>query len=315
MSLPKYLTTVFCALFITIGAASGQEEKVYGEVGRSVSFGATSLNPPVSSIIWKQKSELVIKAIEWDEADGVNAPNPRFKDITTLDNTTGQITITTLKSEHSGIYTIDINSKEQGKRFMLEVLPPLPKPVIKIDRPDENSVFVYLICEYSETIIWYNSAGEKLDVKDHIPKGKFITVHKNGHPDDYYTCTIKNEVSEKTSDKVFRRDLFEEGGSPWIVPVVILILILVLIIVFVILYKVWETFHKIVHNNLKDTPCIVILNLLDGKNSEDIQSGEESTKMTNAQPDGEPTDAQPDGEPTDPKPLESGEQNENSPKK
>ncbi|XP_026120779.1 uncharacterized protein LOC113100124 [Carassius auratus] len=143
----------------------GQEEKVYAEVGGKVSFGATSLNQQqlnVSSIIWKQRNEPVIKAIEWDTEDGVNVPNPRFKDITTLDKETGQITITNLKFEHSGLYTIDINGKEQEKIFKLEVLPPVPKPVIKIEKIEVNPDAVYLICEYSETIIWNNSTGETL---------------------------------------------------------------------------------------------------------------------------------------------------------
>ncbi|XP_026060542.1 uncharacterized protein LOC113044620 isoform X2 [Carassius auratus] len=309
----KYSTTVIYALFITIGAASGQEEKVYGEVGDKVSFGATSLAPSLSSIIWKQRNGgSVVKVIEWDEADGVSAPNPRFKDITTLNETTGEITITNIKSEHSGMYTIDINSKEQEKKFNLKVLAPVPKPVIKIEikvNPDA----VYLICEFSETIIWKNSTGGTLQGSPQSPKGEFIKVEKQGNPDFFYTCTLENALRNSTSDPVYERDLFKDtqlekgaakrndGGSPWIVPTVI---ILILILAPIILYKVWEKFHKIVHDNFKDTPCIgAILKRLDGKNSEDIQSVEESTKMTinvDAQPGGESTvngDPQPGGEP------------------
>ncbi|XP_052401651.1 uncharacterized protein LOC127948880 isoform X2 [Carassius gibelio] len=110
----------------------GEEVKVFGEVDRSVSFGATSLNPPVSSIIWKHRNGgYVEKVIEWDVDDGFSIPNARFKDITTLDEKTGQITITHLNAEHTGEYTIDINSKEQKPRFTLEVLAPVLKPVIK----------------------------------------------------------------------------------------------------------------------------------------------------------------------------------------
>ncbi len=91
-------------------------------VGDTVSFRPDKLGSPVTSITWKQKNgEVVIKAIEWDD-EGVNTPNPRFKDITTLDKETGLITITKLTVEHSGLYTIDINSKEQQQRFTLEVM-------------------------------------------------------------------------------------------------------------------------------------------------------------------------------------------------
>ncbi len=52
----------------------------------------------------------------------ISIPSQRFKDITTLDEKTGQITITNLKIEHSGLYSIDINSKDQEQRFTLEVM-------------------------------------------------------------------------------------------------------------------------------------------------------------------------------------------------
>ncbi|KAL0150338.1 hypothetical protein M9458_054340, partial [Cirrhinus mrigala] len=93
------------------------------EVGDTVSFHPTNINPSVTSIIWKQRSSngSVVKVIEWDD-DGFNTPNPRFEGITTLDEKTGQIDIINLTVEHSGVYTIDINSKEQEQRFSLKVI-------------------------------------------------------------------------------------------------------------------------------------------------------------------------------------------------
>ncbi|XP_042571929.1 CD48 antigen-like [Cyprinus carpio] len=218
MSALKYWTTVICALFTVIGAASGEDVNVFGEVGGTVSFSPTSLPPPKSGIIWKQEKGVEkVKAIEWDTEDGFDIPNPRFKGITTLDEKTGKITITKLKFEHSGLYTIDISSKEQEQRFNSEVLALLPKPVIKIEKIDINPNAVYLKCEYSEKIIWKNSAGETLKGTIQSPKGELITVEKKGNPDVFYTCTLKNAVSERTSDPVYERELFEESGSVWIV--------------------------------------------------------------------------------------------------
>ncbi len=91
-------------------------------VGETVSFRPDKLGSPVTSITWKQINGGVAKAIEWDVDDGFSIPNQRFKDITTLDEKTGQITITKLTVEHSGLYTIDINSKEQQQRFSLTVM-------------------------------------------------------------------------------------------------------------------------------------------------------------------------------------------------
>ncbi len=92
-------------------------------MGGTVSFRPDKLGSPVTSFTWKQiNGVMVVKAIEWDIDDGFNIPNPRFQSITTLDDKTGQITITNLKVEHSGHYTININSREQEQRFTLTVM-------------------------------------------------------------------------------------------------------------------------------------------------------------------------------------------------
>uniref|UniRef100_A0A672RN16 SLAM family member 7-like n=1 Tax=Sinocyclocheilus grahami TaxID=75366 RepID=A0A672RN16_SINGR len=284
MSPLKYWTTFVCAVFIAIGAASGEDVKnVFGEVGGRVSFRPASLNPPVSSIIWKHRNSIgvVVKATEWDE-DGFNTPNQRFKGITRLNKETGEITITDLTVEHSGLYTIDINSKEQGQKFNLEVLAALPKPEIKIDKIEINPNAVYLMCEYSEMIIWKNSAGETLKGSPQSPKGELLKVEKQGNPEVFYTCTLKNAVRESTSDPVYERDLFEESGSWWIVLIVLFLILIALLIVFVVLYKFWPQFQKIVDSNLKGKPCIgAILDCLDGnKKNEDKPCEERTAKST-----------------------------------
>uniref|UniRef100_A0A8C1ELE4 Si:ch211-132g1.3 n=1 Tax=Cyprinus carpio carpio TaxID=630221 RepID=A0A8C1ELE4_CYPCA len=247
MSLRCLMLVVICVVFITTETVSGQEVNVFGEVGGTVSFGSTSINPPVSSIIWKHRKSTgrVVKVIEWDVDDGFFTPDLGFRGITTLNEKTGEINITKLNFEHSGPYTIDINSKEQQQRFNLEVLARVPKPEIKIEKTEMKPNAVYLKCEYNETIIWKNSAGETLKGSPHTPKGELITAEKQGNPDVFYTCTLKNAVSESTSDPVFERDLFEESGLWWIALIVIPVLILAL---FVLLYKFWTKSHKKQYN-------------------------------------------------------------------
>uniref|UniRef100_A0A8C2HV08 Si:ch211-132g1.3 n=2 Tax=Cyprinus carpio TaxID=7962 RepID=A0A8C2HV08_CYPCA len=117
---PRCLMLVaVCVVFISTEAVSGEDVKK--AEGDEVSFRPARIDRPVSSIIWKHRGSRYIKAIEWDAEDGFDIPNPRFKDITTLDEKTGEITITKLTVEHSGIYTIDIDSKEQEQRFNLTV--------------------------------------------------------------------------------------------------------------------------------------------------------------------------------------------------
>ncbi|XDV14458.1 hypothetical protein PO909_014703 [Leuciscus waleckii] len=152
-------------------------------VGDEVSF------RPVTSIIWKHRSnsDTIVKVIEWDD-HGARIPNPRFKGITTLDTETGQITITNLTVEHSGVYTIDINGKEQEHRFILSVGEPVPKP----EKSAANPNVVYLRCENSDEVIGKCSAF-------HL-KGESITDKNEGNPDNFYTCTPDNSASKETSD-------------------------------------------------------------------------------------------------------------------
>ncbi len=92
-------------------------------LGDEVSFRPDKVVPSITSITWKQRNGvIVVKVIEWDIDDGVSIPNQRFQGITTLDEKTGQITITNLTVEHSGLYTIDINNREQEHRFSLTVM-------------------------------------------------------------------------------------------------------------------------------------------------------------------------------------------------
>ncbi|KAK9980492.1 hypothetical protein ABG768_000097, partial [Culter alburnus] len=84
----------------------------------------------------------------------------------------------------------------------------VPKPVIKIESSDNPDV-MYLRCEYNEKIIWKNSAGKTLKSSPITPTGQSITVIKYGNPENFYTCTLKNAVSEETSDPVYERDLFK----------------------------------------------------------------------------------------------------------
>ncbi|XP_067298368.1 uncharacterized protein [Pseudorasbora parva] len=208
MSLRR-LMVVSVVVFFTTEAVSGED--VMKAVGDQVSFRPDKPLPPsVSSIIWKHRRGTdVIKAIEWDVEDGFKTPNLRFKDITTLDKETGQITITQLNFNHIGVYSIDLNSKEQEQRFTLTVKERVPRPVIELEKTSNPDV-VYLTCKYNEMIIWKNSAGETLKGSPISPIGESITVEKNGNLENFYTCTLDNGVSQETSAPVYERDLFKE---------------------------------------------------------------------------------------------------------
>ncbi|XP_073722367.1 titin homolog isoform X3 [Misgurnus anguillicaudatus] len=77
-----------------------------------------------SSITWKYTGGgEVIKVIEWDnDFKTLESLDPKFKTRVALDKTTGELTIRDLQLEHTGLYTIEINNKEQEKKFTLTVM-------------------------------------------------------------------------------------------------------------------------------------------------------------------------------------------------
>lgn len=83
-----------------------------------------SIAPSTTSIIWKHRNNagIVVKVIEWDRDDGsFDIPNANFKSHARLDKDTGELTLRNLQLKHTGVYTIDIDSKEQRKQFSLTV--------------------------------------------------------------------------------------------------------------------------------------------------------------------------------------------------
>ncbi|KAK7162282.1 hypothetical protein R3I94_004819 [Phoxinus phoxinus] len=278
MLLRRYFVIAICGVFIAAGAVSGEE--VVKAVGDQVSFKLDTIVPSVTSITWKHiKDGVTVKAIEWEEGETTTTPNPRFQGITDLNKETGQITITKLTLEHSGVYTIDISGKEQTQKFTLTVMEPVPKPEIKIEQSSSPGV-VYLRCEYDDKIIWKNSTGEIL-AGAKITKGESLTVKKNGNPENFYTCTLENAASRKTSERVYETDLFKDessGGSSAVIIVICIILVLLVIgiICAVFLYKRNKKFQKSVDATF---PCIK------GPDTEDKDVNGRYTKASTKGPD------------------------------
>ncbi|XP_073722369.1 titin homolog isoform X5 [Misgurnus anguillicaudatus] len=119
-----------------------------------------------SSITWKYTGGgEVIKVIEWDnDFKTLESLDPKFKTRVALDKTTGELTIRDLQLEHTGLYTIEINNKEQEKKFTLTVMDVDIKAVVggevhfKPDIPAATSL-------KDTTITWkYTGGGDVMNV-------------------------------------------------------------------------------------------------------------------------------------------------------
>ncbi|RXN06654.1 lectin-like protein [Labeo rohita] len=208
----------------TVSSVTGKDEMK--AVGDEVSFRPTNINPPVTSIIWKHRSSsgVVVKVIEWDD-DGFAIPNQRFKGITTLDEKTGQITITKLTVEHSGVYTIDINSKEQEQRFSLEVIGfaagrtnvtvRCPKPTsCNVDGFEKHwyKMDNYCVRYYNQPL---NFSDAEFSCREKAPGAHLVSVHNKKHNE------ILLDIVKKFNPNNLRIwlgafELFQSGKFLWL---------------------------------------------------------------------------------------------------
>lgn len=258
MFLLRYSAAALCLVF-ALGAVSGEEVKAVGE---EVSFTPVTPITARDSIIWKHisTSGAVTKAIEYDE-DGVNIWNDNFKGITSLDKTTGKITIKNLTPFHTGVYTIDINSKEQTQRFSLTVKERVPEPTIKEEKSSDSKA-AYLTCKYDESvtmelsIIWKNSTGETVKTFTSNQQSQSITVYRTENPENYYTCTLDNIASRATSNKVTVEQLFKEESSSGPGLTISLVLLFIFGLISAILAALYKL-NSTVRNFFKEhVPCL-----------------------------------------------------------
>ncbi|XP_057187429.1 uncharacterized protein LOC130552827 isoform X2 [Triplophysa rosa] len=266
----KMLLGCRCALFVALICAVSGVSAQYVKVGGEVRFKPNPTLSSGSTITWKFKavSGSVFRVIEFDHGESSTPQNPLFKDNAEADKNNGELTLKKLTKDHSGLYYFEINSKEQAQKFTLNVLEEVQQPELQLTPASDPNVAMYLECQYEATIIWKctnkdtpgagSLNGQKI--------GESIIFERTRNPDACCTCTLKNEVSEKTSLPMCERDIFPEESNAGLVAGILsaLILILILICVFIALYLCWDSFHDDVHRKCGAVLCLgAMLGVLD----------------------------------------------------
>lgn len=84
------------------------------------------------------------------------------------------------------------------------------KPQIKTEHTSNPDKAVYLECLYNGTIIWNctNRETPTPTSPNNQKIGQSIVFERTWVPDACCTCTLKNDVSEKTSDQMCEKDIF-----------------------------------------------------------------------------------------------------------
>ncbi|XP_062961957.1 CD48 antigen [Cynocephalus volans] len=146
-----------------------------------------------------------------------------FKGRVMLHSPSGVLCIFTVRKEDSSTYLLKVLKKTKNEKVWkvpLEVLDPVPKPQIKIEKTEEieNNCYLKLSCkvlDQSVNYTWYGDSGP-------FPKGLQnsvleITSTKQNYS-KFYTCQASNPVSSKNDTLYFTPPctLARSSGVAWI---------------------------------------------------------------------------------------------------
>ncbi|XP_039538615.1 uncharacterized protein LOC120486575 isoform X5 [Pimephales promelas] len=154
-----------CSLIGVFAAETNKIQSVSVMEGDSVTLHTDLTEIYKENILWKYRAEKYIIA-EILKKYGFfytydDVPDGRFRDRLKLDNQTGSLTITHTTTEHTGVYTLEINGVNlTSKTFNVSVYARLPVPVI-IRNSSHCSSNCSVVCSSSvlsvcdATLSWY----------------------------------------------------------------------------------------------------------------------------------------------------------------
>ncbi|XP_061123140.1 uncharacterized protein LOC133144457 isoform X1 [Syngnathus typhle] len=225
---------VFLSLISVILPPCFAGNTVYGKLGDEVVLRPDAGLPtvPITSILWKHGKNI---AIQWDP-DGVQA-YLQFINRTTLNNVNGELTITALTENDSGIYTAEINSALKTP-IGLAVIVSVPEPTI-LSSCDAEKTLCTLTCAGDTTgaepvnYTWMIAPSSKTYTS------REIIVKKDTPNEDEFKCQLQNPVSKKSSLSTRSPFLTAEhqGGLKVNSGLTVAICLLTAIVVLVLIHK------------------------------------------------------------------------------
>ncbi|KAA0711809.1 hypothetical protein E1301_Tti022040 [Triplophysa tibetana] len=127
-----------------------------------------------------------------------------FRENLKMNNETGDLNITHITSQHSGLYKLNIftGNKQKVKSFSLTAYAPLLTPVIASDVSHCSSSKCVLLCSVMNvrnvTLSWYNGSRTHSSINVSEQKSISLPLEVEHQDTNTYSCVINNPISNQT---------------------------------------------------------------------------------------------------------------------
>uniref|UniRef100_A0A8C1YLF0 Ig-like domain-containing protein n=1 Tax=Cyprinus carpio TaxID=7962 RepID=A0A8C1YLF0_CYPCA len=169
----------------------------------------------------------------------------QFKGRSGIEITTGQLTVRNMTSQDSGIYmsAIQIDGEQQNSENEVQVIDAVQEPIVtcKLNMITESkTLFCSASSKFKITFEWIGSNS--------IPhSGQELHISKEEKTDSVFTCTVKNEVSQKNTSFTLKDCNTDESQSDMntILPVMCVIIGAIITgITAVVIYLIHKKINK-----------------------------------------------------------------------
>ncbi|XP_073700588.1 SLAM family member 9-like [Garra rufa] len=208
------LNTLSISLNLGLGelAVNKRYKSVFGESVSVIEGNSVTLNTGVTEIhedediLWMFGAENSLIAEIGREKrifSTYDGPDGRFRDRLKLNHQTGSLTITNIKTEHTGLYQLDvIGVKWSSKTFIVSIYARLPVPNITRNCSSSSS-FCSLLCSVLNvghvTLSWYkgNRLLSSISASD-LSISLSLPLEVEYQDKNTYSCVINNPISNQT---------------------------------------------------------------------------------------------------------------------
>lgn len=224
-------------LLLLAAVSYAAEQTKFFPVGDTITLSPVlPMSERISRILWKYDTDLVA-----DWTHGHFLSYGRFKDRTTVDNTTGLLEIRSGTTKDSGRYEVEVNDRLHDLVYEVRVIRRVPKPIVWIQplKCGPSSLQCTLSCDGSTegaepiTYSWMLRRG------NWTQSAKLFPITNNTADVAAFSCRMENPISHQESDPK-ANPFFPEDKSQHTTIIVCMIIVVAIVIIIIIGLLIWQ---------------------------------------------------------------------------